>query len=427
MVLQKAKGKLALNGGLPAISLSSPHEIWPPPPTQEELEELIHQRTTDISIKGRTGIIAELEEQFLSFLDNRVRYCITFNSGTSALLAAYFAMGIEEDDEVIGPALTYHAALSPVFFLKGNVVLVDIEPASRCIDPTKIEAAITEKTKVLTVVHQWGHPADMDQILKIAEKYNLKVLEDCSHAHGSRYKGRLCGTFGDIGAFSFQAAKMIYAGEGGVMVTNNQYYHDRATLLGHYRDRSKEEINCPELQSYWVTGFGLKLRMSPLNAVTAKHAIRQFTNRKEGRKKCLTYFIEKLQAIDYLQPPLVSPDVDMGAWYGFKPLYKKENLRGLDINKLVKALQAEGMEVTKASAPVLSTQPLYNLQTDCMFPKRAGKKVNRSEDTSIAVMVESESLSLPTFYNWETDKLLIDQYVNAFQKIQSNIEELLNS
>lgn len=427
MEVKEATGKLALNGGSKAISVPQPHEIWPPPPTKEELTELATQRLSDISIKGRTGIIEELEEQFIGFLDNQMKYCITFNSGTSALLAAYFALGIEENDEVIGPALTYHAALSPVYILKGNVVLVDIEPVSRCIDPKKIEAAITEKTKIITVVHQWGHPADMDQILQISNKYNLKVLEDCSHAHGSRFKGKLCGTFGDIGVFSFQAAKMIFAGEGGLLVTNNQYYHDRATLLGHYRDRSKEEIECPELQKYWVTGFGLKLRMSPLNAVVAKHSILNFSKRKQERHKCLKYFAERLKEIDYLEPPPVSPNVDMGAWYGFKPLYKKEKLGGIDINKLVKALQAEGMEVKRASAPVLSTQPLYGSENNLMFTRRSGKRINRPEYTPTALMIQNESLSLPTFYNWEVDKQVIDQYIDAFYKIKENFLELLTA
>lgn len=90
---------------------------------------------------------------FLKFLENKRKYSVTFNSGTSALFAAYFALGVREDDEVIGPALTFHAALSPAYLLKGNVVLVDVDRDTRCIDVSKIEQAITKKTKVLTVVH----------------------------------------------------------------------------------------------------------------------------------------------------------------------------------------------------------------------------------------------------------------------------------
>jgi len=96
------------------------------------------QRQKDISIKGRTGIIEEFEEMFLNFLENRRKFAVTFNSGTTALFAAYFALGVKEDDEVIGPALTFHAALSPSYMLKANVVLVDVDKDTRCIDVNKI-------------------------------------------------------------------------------------------------------------------------------------------------------------------------------------------------------------------------------------------------------------------------------------------------
>jgi dTDP-4-amino-4,6-dideoxygalactose transaminase len=412
-----AMRQLALNGGEPAVSFEQPHEIWPPPATREELEELCKQRQTDISIKGRTGVIKELEEQYLQFLDSDVRYGLTFNSGTSALLAAYFALGIEEGDEVIGSVLTFHAALSPALMLKANIRLVDVERNSRCLDPEKLESAITARTKVITVVHQWGHPADMDRILKIAKKHKLKVIEDCSHAHGSRFRGKLCGTFGDVAVFSFQAAKMIFAGEGGILVTNNQDIHERATLLGHYRDRSKEEILNPQLQQYWVTGFGLKLRMSPLNAVVAKHALRNFSKFKAGRHRCLNFFNQALSSIDYIEPHHVEPEVDMGAWYGFKPLYLPEKLPGTTFKKVTEALRAEGVEVSQASAPLLCTQPLYSLYPDDMYPNRTKKIVQSVDEFPVANCIYNNCFSLPTFYDWDRDRPIIEQYIAAFHKV----------
>ena len=228
-------------------------ENWPPDATADELHDIAKQRNIDISLKGRSGIILELEEEFKKFLNQQVDYAITFNSGTSALLAAYFALGITDGDEVIGPCLTYHAALSPMFILGARPVLVDIDIVTRGLNPEKIEAAITRRTKAITVVHQWGHPVDMEDVLTIAKKYNLFVIEDCSHAHGSKYKGKLCGTFGDVAVFSLQANKAVFAGEGGILVTNNSDFHDKATLLGHYRDRSRDEIKNTRLNQYWVT------------------------------------------------------------------------------------------------------------------------------------------------------------------------------
>ncbi|MEV2261986.1 DegT/DnrJ/EryC1/StrS family aminotransferase [Streptomyces anulatus] len=416
--------QLALLGGRPVIEQPLPHEVWPPPADQAELSELAEQRNTDISIKGNSGPIGRLEADFLAFLNGGARFAVTFNSGTSALFAAYFALGVREGVDVVGPALTYHAALSPVFALRGDVVLADIDPATRGLDPNALQAALTEHTKVVTVVHQWGHPCDMDAILRIAERHGLRVLEDCSHAHGSRYKGRPVGTFGDAAVFSLQANKAVYAGEGGILVTSDPQVHDRATLLGHYRDRSRDAVLDEELRAHWVTGFGLKLRMSPFNAIVARHALAAFPARKEARHRCLRHLGGQLGDVAYLEPVHVADHVDMGAWYGYKPLYRPEALGGVPRAVLIEALRAEGMEVGAPSGPRLSTLPLYARQENPLFPGSAKKGV-APESGSHAEHVERHALSLPTFTNWPEDKTLIDQYAEAFRKIGRHREALV--
>ncbi|MFB8203613.1 DegT/DnrJ/EryC1/StrS aminotransferase family protein [Kitasatospora purpeofusca] len=416
--------RLALLGGAPAISRPLPHEVWPPPADEAELSELAAQRNTDISIKGNSGPIGRLEADFLAFLDGGARYAVTFNSGTSALLAAYFALGVREGVDVVGPALTYHAALSPVFALRGDVVLADIDPDTRGLDPKALRSALTEHTKVVTVVHQWGHPCDMDAILAIAERHGLRVLEDCSHAHGSRYKGRPVGTFGDAAVFSLQANKAVYAGEGGILVTSDPRVQDRATLLGHYRDRSRDSVLDEDLRAHWVTGFGLKLRMSPFNAIVARHALAAFPARKEARHRCLRHLGEQLADVEYLQQVHVADHVDMGAWYGYKPLYLPRALGGVPRSVLVRALRAEGMEVGAPSGPRLSTLPLYARPENPLFPG-VPKKATAPGADSQAEHVEQHALSLPTFTAWPDDKVLIDQYAEAFRKIGRHREALV--
>lgn len=413
--------QLAIDGGVPAVSISHPHYKWPPNGLADELDEIAKQRNLDITIKGKSGPILEFENAFKQFLDNKIKHTVSFNSGTSALLAAYFAIGISEGDEILGPSVTYHAALSPAYMLKANIKLVDIDINSRCIDPNKIEANITPKTKAITVVHQWGHPADMDAIMDIAKRHNLKVIEDCSHAHGSKYKGQFCGTFGDVAAFSLQANKAIFAGEGGILVTNNDLYHDRATLLGHYRDRSKSEVKDLDLQQYWVTGFGLKLRMSPFNAIVARHALKHFPEIEQGRHKCLQYLTKRLAEIEFIVPTFISNDVHMGAWYGYKPLYKKEKLNNLPRHKLIEILKAEGVHIKVPSGPLLATLPLYNTKIDKMFPERKDKQINHPEDYPVALQVQEEALSIPAFYNWEQHREIIDQYIEAFKKVANYV------
>ncbi|MFG7946066.1 DegT/DnrJ/EryC1/StrS aminotransferase family protein [Streptomyces cacaoi] len=416
--------ELALLGGEPVIRQPLPHEVWPPPAGEDELAELARQRNTDISIKGNAGPVGALEEDFLRFLDGRVRHAVTFNSGTSALFAAYFALGVREGAEVIGPALTYHAALSPVFALRGDVVLADIDPATRCLDPKALEASITERTRVVTAVHQWGHPCDMDAVLDIAGRHGLRVLEDCSHAHGSRYRGRPVGTFGDAAVFSLQANKAVFAGEGGILVTDDAQVHDRATLLGHYRDRSRDAVLDAQLRAFWVTGYGLKLRMSPFNAIVARHALAAFPARKQARHRCLRHFGEQLATVPYLEPVHVADEADMGAWYGYKPLYRPGALGGVPRATLIEALRAEGMEVGAPSGPRLGTLPLYSSPDNPLFPG-ADKRPSTPAPGSHAEHVEQHALSLPTFTAWPDDVPLIDAYAEAFHKIARNRDALV--
>jgi dTDP-4-amino-4,6-dideoxygalactose transaminase len=414
---------LALFGGPRAVGVPSPHEPWPPAADAAELSDLAAQRVSDISIRGRTGPIRAFEDEFLAFLGSR-RYGITYNSGTSALFAAYFALGVTDGTEVIGPALTYHAALSPAYALRGDVVLVDVDRDSRCIDPGRIEAAITERTKVLVVVHQWGHAADMDRILPIVERHGLALLEDCSHAQGSRYRGRLCGTFGHAAVFSLQANKAVFAGEGGILVTDDSDVHDRATLLGHYRDRCREDVVDPDLRDYWVTGFGLKLRMSPFNAIVASHSLRNLPTLIDQRRRCMNHLRDRLRDVPYLEPVSVTSDVDMGAWYGFKPLYRPEVLGDLPKERLIDALRAEGVEVSDPSGPCLASLPLYSRSPDAMFPDRA-KRANDVVDFPMAMHVSERSLSLPVFSDWDRDFATIEQYAAAFRKVGEHHSELL--
>lgn len=417
--------KLAINGGEKAVPIASPHFVWPPRSKNEEGIRLAKQRDLDISIKGSAGPIRELEDNFKAFLKDKMKFAVTFNSGTSALLAAYFAIGVDEEDEVIVPAFTYHAAISPIFMLRANPVLVDVNLETWCIDPSKIEEKITSKTKAITVVHQWGHPVDMDSIMKIAKKYNLKIIEDCSHAHGSKYRNKLVGTLGDIAVFSLQANKIIFAGEGGILVTNNRSYHDRAVLLGHYRDRSRDEIKNKFYQQFWFTGYGLKLRMSPYNAITAIYSLKEVKKRIEMRKKALNYFSAKLSQFPEITVPKIASYADMGAWYGYKPLYNSKKFHNIPRSFYIKALAAEGVEVKEPQSDAISRLPLYQIKDDKMFKNRQKKLVYKAGQFKNAEALASKALSLPTFTDWPYSKKIIDQYIKAFKKVHDNYEELL--
>lgn len=403
--------------------LAFPHDPWPPQPSEEEILELGAQRREDISIRGRTGPIAELEDEFLAFLGGSVEHAITFNSGTSALHAAYLALGVGPGSTVLGPALTYHAALSPTFALGANVILADIDLSSRCLDLDSAERVIAKTPcDVVTVVHQWGRPANMDQVIAFADKHDLRLLEDCSHAHGSTYRGRPVGTFGDAAVFSLQANKAVFAGEGGILVTNDDAIADRATLVGHYRDRSRSEVRDPELRTYWETGYGLKTRLSPFNAIVAKHSLRRFPERMAWRHRWLSRINDALAATHNFEPIDLPDGVEMGAWYGFKPLIAPDAASAVGRDQIVKMMREHHLDVSAPSGGVLRDHPLYSADTHPWTQQLMPSQTSATELAN-AYDVASRALSFPTFYR-PADKPIIEHYEREIHIIDALVEEM---
>lgn len=218
--------------------------------------------------------------------------------------------------------------------------------------------------------------------------------------------------------------KAVFAGEGGILVTNNSDVHDKATLLGHYRDRSRDEVKNAQLNQYWVTGFGQKMRMSTLNAIVAINSLKNFENIKKGRHQCLSYFNKRLEETECVKPLEIKSYVDLGAWYGFKPLFDTDRIERISRSIFIKALQYEGVEVNAPSAPILSRLPLFS--GDSPFSNQKNKKitVNNLQSFPVARFVEANALSLPTFYSWEDHKTIIDQYIEAFKKVRQNAKKL---
>lgn len=172
------------------------------------------------------------EEKFSSFCG--AKYGIGCNNGTTAIHLALEACNIRKGDEVIIPTFTMIATANAVLYSGAKPVLVDSEPRAWNIDVSKIEEKITKRTKAIMPVHIYGHPVDMNPILKLAEKYNLYVIEDAAEAHGAEYYGKKAGGLGHVSAFSFYANKIITTGEGGMVVTNDEKISERSRLLRNH-------------------------------------------------------------------------------------------------------------------------------------------------------------------------------------------------
>lgn len=205
--------------------------------------------STRISSSG--PYIDQFENLFSQYSD--CIYGISTSNGSCALHLALKALEIGEGDEVIIPDLTFAATINSVINANATPVIVDIENDSWCIDPKCIEKAITSKTKAIIPVHLYGQVCDMDGILQIAKKYNLKIIEDCAEAHGAKFKGKKVGSFGDIGCFSFYGNKVITTGEGGMCTTNDSILNGKLRILRDH-GMSKEK-------RYWhdIAGFNYRL------------------------------------------------------------------------------------------------------------------------------------------------------------------------
>lgn len=189
---------------------------------------------------GQEPISVAFASEFAKF--NGSRYCVCTSNGTSALTISLEALGIGYGDEVIVPALTWHAPATAVLNVNAFPVLVDALQNSYCIDPASIRAAITPRTKAIIVVHLYGSMAEMDEIRTIAREFGLFVIEDCAQVHGSIYGGRRAGTLGDLGMFSFHQGKIMSAGEGGAVITDSE---ERYLLLQQLRADSRIYVKSP--------------------------------------------------------------------------------------------------------------------------------------------------------------------------------------
>jgi len=414
--------KLAIKGGESTIMAPDPHYVWPKI-TGKTKESVLKQLDESISIYDRTGIIEKLENRLARY--HGKKHALLTNSGTSAIHSMYVAAGLKESDEVICPAYTFHATVTPLFFTGAVPVLADCKSDGN-IDPKEVERKITTNTRAIVVTHMWGKPCDMGPLEMIAKENNLLLFEDASHAHGATYKGRITGSFGDASAFSLQAQKTLTGGEGGFLLTDDDELFYKALLFGHYNKRCKKEIPQEHpLQKYFVTGMGLKLRIHPLAAAIAQE---QFDNLEcvlTGRRRIANKIISQLSGLPGIHFPQAENKETTNSWYALIIQYKPEELHGLPINLFYEALVAEGCrELDRpASTSPLNYHPLFQ-NPEQMFPRYKGKLAYKRGDFAHSESFYKNALKLPVWHDPDDEKIA-QQYADAFKKVIENHLELL--
>lgn len=224
-----------------------------------------------------------------------VPYVVPTSSCTGAIHLALAALGIGHNDEVIAPDITWVASVAPVKYQGATPVLVDVCEETWCIDPDKIEAAITKKTKAIIVVHLYGNVCDMDRIMAISKKYGIPVIEDAAEALGSEYKGCKAGSMGDFATFSFHGTKTVTTGEGGALIVQSKKHYDRVMILdAHGRDPSISK-------QFWAQCVGYKYKMSNLDAALGAAQLERVDELVNRKREIFSLYSEQLSTLNKVQ------------------------------------------------------------------------------------------------------------------------------
>ncbi|MBE6379369.1 MAG: DegT/DnrJ/EryC1/StrS family aminotransferase [Lentisphaerae bacterium] len=422
--------KLAILGGEKVATRSIAENIkWPI--VNRAMEEGVLSVLRDGNMSG-TDITKKFETEFAKW--NKTKYALAHSSGTSSLQAAMFGVGLGHGDELICPSITYWASGLPAMSLGATIVFADIDPKTLCLDPKDFEKRITPRTKAVVVVHYCSYPAPMDEIMAIARKHNIKVIEDVSHAQGGYYKGQMLGSIGDVAAMSLMSGKSFAIGEGGMLVTSDREIYERAMLWGHYERGG--DITLPGLAEYaGLPCGGYKYRMHQLSSIVGLEQLKKYDSECAVIDAAMKYFWDGLKDLP-LDPHMPADEGSTKAgWYACKGLYNPENFGGLSLKYFIEAVIAEGGQGFGAGCnAALHTHGLFHTMdvygdgkptNTANLPADADKNINVDGSLPVAETICNYTFSIPWFKHF--DRALIDEQIAAVRKVAENYKDLLAS
>lgn len=358
-----------------------------------------------------------------------VKHSITVNSNTSGLFTAIGAIGIQPGDEVIvSPYSMSASAIAPLVY-GGIPVFSDIDPVTLCMSPESIAAKITSRTKAILIVHILGHPADMDAIMALANKHNIKVIEDCAQSPMGKYKGKYTGSIGHIGVFSLNYHKHIHTGEGGVIVTNDDDLAFRCQMIRNHA----ENITGPKEVKDLTNLIGFNYRMTEIECAIGRAQLKKLSGLLESRLENVAFFDEQLKQFPALTIQEKQPEGNVHCYYQY-PMFYDAEIAGVHRNKFVDALKAEIPSARlRETAPLISCgyvkplylAPLYQQKAAWAFDV-AGTNAPDYAQGSCPVV---EEMHFNRLFNHEymrpgMTKADMQDVINAMEKIFSNIDEL---
>ena len=414
--------KPAILGGQPAWNTAKWPEwpMWIPETDEKQLLEVLRS-----GVWSRAAVVTQFEKEWAAALGAKRSLAVV--NGTNALVVALNQFDIKAGDEVLVPPYTFIATVSAVLSNGAMPVFVDIDRETFQMDPAKIEAKITPRTKAIMPVHILGLPADMDRIMAIAKKHNLLVIEDACQAHLAEVNHQKVGTIGDAGCFSFQNSKNLPIGEGGAVVSNNELFMDRCFSYSNF--------GFPYGTAAGTVGSGgimqgTKVRFTEYQAAIGLAQLKRLDSQTTTRNENAEYLKSQIKSIPGIIPYKLYESVTRGAFHLFPFRYQQENFKGLTRAEFLKALSAEGVPCSGGYA-VLSTQPFIK----DTFESKNYKKMYSKEMLDINSYNErnkcpqNEKLCNEEAV-WFTQNMLLgtkqdmNDIASAIEKIHKNAEQI---
>ncbi len=334
--------------------------------------------------------VAEFEEEFARYVG--CRHAIAVNNGTTALHLVLAAAGISESDEVIVPPLTFVSTANVVLFQNARVVFADIDPQTLNIDVDDVKKKISSKTKAVIPVHLFGQPVDMDPLIEVCEEENILVIEDAAEAHGATYKGRMAGSLGHAGCFSFFPNKNMTTGEGGMVTTNDDELAENMRVYRHQGQKGR--------YNHVVLGFNY--RMTEMQAALGIIQLKRLPWILERKKEIAEFYDEFLEGLLGVEKPLLAPYTTRHAYFLYTLLFKNH-----DRNKVAAFLDNKGVQ-TRVCFPPIHIQPYYR--------ERFGYK---PEDYPKSYKAYTQILNIPTH-----PKLTIEEQKYIMENINAAITKI---
>jgi len=408
--------ELALLGGKRAKA--KPFPLWPQFDDAERkaLNEVLESRVWWRTPGTKT---LEFEQVFARF--HGARHGIAVTNGTAALEVTIAALGIGSGDEVIVPDFTFVATASAVLFANALPVLVDVEPHTYCLDPQLAEAAITPRTKAIIAVHMGGHPADLDALGALAKRHGIALIEDSAHAHASEWRGRRIGTFGVAGTFSFQSSKLITAGEGGIIISNDDGFERNARSVH----------DCGRMPGEWFYShfvYGSNYRLSEWQGAVLMAQLGRLDEQTRIRHQNARVLDRELSQIPGITPQKLDERCTRNSQYAYIFHVDKEKFAGISTERFIEAINAEGIP-HQASYPPLHELDMFR---NGEYRKCLGEATGREEHSFLKQSFpntqraawETVWIPQPALLGGEQD---MQEIVEAIRKIQSNATELASA